>query len=400
MNKKLISTLAALTLTLGFAACGTETNNETPAETPVVETPSEETEKPSVETFAAEYEIEGTTSEGLPKNDTFIFEGTTEDGIITELNFDIIRNKGKEGEYSKKDLMGYLMNVSDVEIEKVGEDYKLTKFSAAGYDEAIEGAQYMVTASSDVITDTTKFNELSFMNLATQAELSLDDAITAYKYVAVEAGVDDFSEETLVKDLISKFDLYKENSFVEGSNRISFAGYNGGRSYGEQIEAIRTYILEQKMTLEEVYEMFETVNQIDVPVLERDTISGATIVFIGDFQRMVDIAINGEIFEGVVTHTVTDGNTKVEVVTQGYGGEIETHITFDSEGKIIEIAVKDAQETTGIGEVLTKENSEFIKSLIAGQDNIDEVEVVSGATVTSKSLISAIKYATDFYKGL
>ena len=50
-----------------------------------------------VEPFSAEYDMKGTTSAGKPKNDTFIFEGETTDGIITKLNFDIIRNKGTEG---------------------------------------------------------------------------------------------------------------------------------------------------------------------------------------------------------------------------------------------------------------------------------------------------------------
>ena len=51
-------------------------------------------ESGKVEPFSAEYEMFGTTSSGNPKNDTFIFEGETTDGIITKLNFDIIRNKG------------------------------------------------------------------------------------------------------------------------------------------------------------------------------------------------------------------------------------------------------------------------------------------------------------------
>ncbi len=296
MKKKLIATLTALTLVLGLTSCATETKDQ-----------GVTTKTPVVETFAAEYEMKGTTSAGKPKNDTFIFEGTTEDGVITELNFDIIRNKGTEGEYSKKDIMGYQMNVSDVQIEKVGEDYKLTKLSiirnkgtegeyskkdimgyqmnvsdvqiekvgedykltklsAAGYDDAFEGGQYMVTASADVITDTTTFKDLTFINLATQAELEFDKAIAAYKYVAVEAGIEDLNEETLVKDIISKHELYKDGSFVEGVNRISFAGYNGVRSYGEQIDAIATHILNEKMTLEEVYEMFKTVNQMDQPI--------------------------------------------------------------------------------------------------------------------------------------
>lgn len=389
MKKKLIATLTALTLALGLTSCATETKDQ-----------GVSTETPVIETFAAEYEMKGTTSAGKPKNDTFIFEGTTEDGVITELNFDIIRNKGTEGEYSKKDIMGYQMNVSDAQIEKVGEDYKLAKLSAAGYDDAFEGGQYMVTASADVITDTTAFKDLTLINLATQAELEMDKAIAAYKYVAVEAGIEDFSENTLVKDIIAKHELYKDGSFVEGTNRISFAGYNGGRSYGEQMEAISAHILNEKMTLEEVYEMFKTVNQMDQPIADRDVVSGATISFVGDFQRMVYVAINGELFEGVVTHTTTDGNTKVEVATQGYGGEVETHITFDSEGKITAIAIRDAQETPEIGGVLTAENSEFINALIDGQENIDGVEVVSGATKTSEALTKAVKLATEYYKGL
>ena len=64
-------------------------------------------EEGKAETFSAEYEMAGTTSSGQPKNDTFIFEGETTDGIITKLNFDIIRNKGSEDAYSRKDIMGY-----------------------------------------------------------------------------------------------------------------------------------------------------------------------------------------------------------------------------------------------------------------------------------------------------
>lgn len=383
MNKKLIATLTVFAIALGLTSCATAKKEE-----------------PVVETFAAEYEMKGTTSAGKPKNDTFIFEGTTEDGIITELNFDIIRNKGTEGEYSKKDIMGYQMNVSDAQIEKVGEGYKLTKLSVAGYDDAFEGGQYMLTASADSITDETKFKDLTIINLATQSELEMDKAISAYKYVAAEAGIENLSEDTLVKDIVSKHGLYKDGSFVEGTNRISFAGYNGGRSYGEQIDSIVNYILNEKMTLEDVYEMFKTVNQMDQPIEDRDAISGATISFVGDFQRMVYVAMNGELFEGVVTHTTTDGNTKVEVVTQGYGGEIETHVTFDSNGKITEIKVRDANETDGIGAVLTAENSEFINSVISGQDNLDNVEAVSGATKTSEALLKAVKLATEYYKGL
>lgn len=385
-TKRLIATITAVVLALGLTACGTKTEGKG--------------KEPVVDTFAAEYEMKGTTSAGKPKNDTFIFEGTTEDGVITELNFDIIRNKGTESEYSKKDIMGYSMNVSDAQIEKVGENFKLTKFTAAGYDDAFEGGQYMVTASCDIITDTTTFKELTVTSLGSQEPLEAEKALAAYNYVAVEAGLEELTGDTLVKDLVSAHGLFKDGAFVEGINRISFAGYNGGRSYGEQMEAIVDHILAEKMSLEDVYEMFKTVNQMDVAIKDRDVVSGATISFVGDFQRMVYVAINGELFEGVVTHTEADGNKKVEVVTQGYAGEVETHVSFDGEGKIVGIAVRDANETPEIGGVLTAENSDFIKTLIDGQADLEGVEVVSGATKTSEALIKAVNFAIEYYKGL
>lgn len=171
-------------------------------------------------------------------------------------------------------------------------------------------------------------------------------------------------------------------------------GYNGGRSYGEQLDAITDYILANQMTLEDVYEMFRTVNQASTQIEDRDAIAGATITFGGDFQRMVYLAIHGELFEGVVTRTENeDGSQVMEVVTQGYGGEIETDITFDANGRITAIAVRDAQETDGVGGVLTAAGSDYINALIAGQDDLDAVDAVTGATMTSTALKKAVEYA-------
>ncbi|MBP3428491.1 MAG: FMN-binding protein [Clostridia bacterium] len=355
------------------------------------------------ETFSAEYEMKGTTSAGKPKNDTFIFEGKTTDGKITELNFDIIRNKGTEGEYSKKGIMGYSMNVSDAAVEKTEDGYKLATLTSYGYNEQFdEGmyAQFMVSASAEKLTEETTFGELTFVNLAKPTEpLAIEKAIIAYQYLANEGNIT-LTAETPVKDLVALHGFYKDGAFVEGSTRISFAGLNGGRSYGEQIDAIVAYILENGLTLEEVYEMFRTVNQSSQPIEERDVISGATIAFVGDFQRMVYLAIHGKLFEGVVTHTTTDGSTKVEVATQGFGGEIETHVTFDAEGKVASVAVRDAQETDGIGAALYAEGAAFLTALVEGQADVAAVDSVSGATVTSDALKKAVQMAQEYMQAL
>ena len=220
---------------------------------------------------------------------------------------------------------------------------------------------------------------------------SADEAVATV--VQPQPGVE-LTAETTVKELLALHGLYVDGAFVEGSKRVSFAGYNGGRSYGEQLDAITDYILANQMTLEDVYEMFRTVNQASTQIEDRDAIAGATITFDGDFQRMVYLAIHGELFEGVVTRTENeDGSQVMEVVTQGYGGEIETNITFDANGRITAIAVRDAQETDGVGGVLTAAGSDYINALIAGQDDLDAVDAVSGATMTSTALKKAVEYA-------
>ena len=356
-------------------------------------------EDAKVETFAAEYEMFGTTSAGLPKNDTFIFEGETTDGVITKLNFDIIRNKGEADEYSKKDIMGYMMNVSDATVEEAEDGFKLTTFTVYGYDPAFSDgdayyAQFMVNASCDALTEDTLFQDLTFNDMARPDNaVTLDKALIVYGYLGREAGLE-LTGETQVKDLLALHGLYADGAFAAGSNRVSFAGYNGGRSYGEQIDAIVAYILANQMTLEDVYEMFRTVNQASTPIPERDVVSGATITFTGDFQRMVYLAIHGELFHGVVNVTENeDGSVVKEVVTQGYGGEVETHVTLDAEGRVTAISVRDAQETDGIGAVLTADGSEYIAALIAGQDDLDAVDAVTDATVTSDALKQAVEFA-------
>ncbi len=378
--KKALSILIALMLLVSIAALAEESQ---------------------VVPFSAEYEMVGTTSAGAAKNDTFIFEGETTDGIITKLNFDIIRNKGTDGEYSKKDIMGYMMNVSDATVEVTDDGAKLTSLTVYGYDpEFADGdayyAQYMVSAACESLTEETLFQDLTFSDMARpDNEVTLDKACLVFGYLAREAGLE-LTGETPVKDILALHGLYADGAYVAGTNRVSFAGYNGGRSYGEQIDAIVDYILANNMTLEDVYEMFRTVNQASTPIKERDVVSGATITFVGDFQRMVYLAMYGELFEGVVNTTENDDGSKVfEIATQGYGGEIETNITVDAEGAVTAISVRDDQETDTVGGLLTAEDSEFINALIANQTDLDGLDPVSGATITSNALKKAVSIALD-----
>ena len=395
MKKKLCSALA-LTLALSMlGACSAPAADPTAPATSAPEV-SQEPQGPVVESFSAEYEMTGTTSAGKPKNDTFIFEGTTEDGIIKTLNFDIIRNKGLDDEYSKKGIMGYMMNVSDAEVVKTGSGWSMPALNVYGYETQYDFGQYMVYGVLEELTEDSTFADMTITSY-TGDVLDMDKAITVYRYFANEGGIE-LTAETPVKDLLAIQGLYKDGTFQEGKNRVSFAGYHGGRSYGEQMEAIEEHILTHDMTLEDVYEMFQTVNQQSEPIEERDTVSGATIAFVGDFQRMVYLAIHGELFEGVVTTSQQEEGVRYEVVTQGYGGEVETYVTINGEGKVVSISVRDSQETPEVGGKLTEENSEFIQALVAGQEDVSKVDAIAGATFTSNALIKAVQFAQEASK--
>ena len=152
----------------------------------------------------------------------------------------------------------------------------------------------MITAVCKDLTEDSTFKDLTITNY-TGEQLNMEDSLMIYQYLANEGKIQ-LSEDTPLKDLLAIFDLYKDGAFVEGTKRVSFAGFHGGRSYGEQIDAIVEHILANNMTLDDVYEMFKTVNQQSTPIEERDVVTGATIAFVGDFQRMVYLAIHGELF--------------------------------------------------------------------------------------------------------
>lgn len=376
--------LLVLSLCFALVGCTSDSQND-PKETITPNTSGQ------VETFDAEYEMVGTTSSGNPKNDTFIFKGETTDGIITSLEFDVIRNKGLEGEYSKTDIMGYMMNVSDASVETVEGNITI-QLSAMGY--TVDAGQYLNYATLENATVDATFKDLTILDYKNNEITDEAVKLSTFSPIAKEAGIE-LTNDTLLTDLLAQYNLVKDGTFVDGTLRISFEGIAGGRSYGEQIQAIETYILENNMTLEDVYTMFKTVNQADEDIASRDTISGASITFVGDFQRMVYVAMHGELFKGVVNTTEVDGGTKYEVVTQGYGGEIETHVTIDASGNVTAIVVRDSNETDTFGAVLTKENSDYINSLLTNQADLTKVDTKVGSTVTATALLEAVEFAKE-----
>ena len=106
-----------------------------------------------------------------------------------------------------------------------------------------------------------------------------------------------------------------------------------------------------------------------------------------------------------VTEGFKDGQSIgfcVNVSPKGYGGEIKLMVGIDCENKVTGIEVLSHSETPGLG---AKSTSDEFKSQFKGKDtdlgvvktktqNSDEIQAITGATVTSRAITDGIREAS------
>ena len=134
----------------------------------------------------------------------------------------------------------------------------------------------------------------------------------------------------------------------------------------------------------------EAMDQVIAAILEAqsldvDTVSGATIssdaVINGVIQALEDAGI--ELGGGAHEQEGVLGTGS------GYGGDIVLDVVVDN-GEITDIFVVEESETPGIGD---EGIAEMIEKILAAQST--DVDVVSGATVSSKGTIEAVENALE-----
>lgn len=98
------------------------------------------------------------------------------------------------------------------------------------------------------------------------------------------------------------------------------------------------------------------------------------------------------------------------VAASGYGGEFLVTVGIDSEGRVEGVRIGENKETPGLGtkasekpflsqleDVLPGERLEVIKNK---KSKPEEIEAVSGATITSTAVVKAVQAAVDTVAGL
>lgn len=90
----------------------------------------------------------------------------------------------------------------------------------------------------------------------------------------------------------------------------------------------------------------------------------------------------------------------------GFGGDIEIIIGIDNQKRITGVEILSINETVGLG--MNAKNEEFrnqyigkkvdeFKVVKTGSQTDDEIDALSGATITSKAITNGINGALDFY---
>lgn len=77
--------------------------------------------------------------------------------------------------------------------------------------------------------------------------------------------------------------------------------------------------------------------------------------------------------------------------TKGYGGDMRLICGMDKDGKITSCKTLSQSETQGLGSKITE--AKFSEQFIGKDSSLEDVETISGATISSKAYIGAIKDA-------
>ncbi len=97
---------------------------------------------------------------------------------------------------------------------------------------------------------------------------------------------------------------------------------------------------------------------------------------------------------GTVVSATTEGEeTTMTIEVDAFGDvPISAIVVVDASHTVLSLDVESHDETEGWGEDAI-EDEEFITSILDNQDDLDSVDVFSGATVTSEALFDVIRTA-------
>lgn len=139
---------------------------------------------------------------------------------------------------------------------------------------------------------------------------------------------------------------------------------------------------------------FETIELNDEAITQvEDTIESSGCIV----NEMVEAKANGETVGYVVTTTTSEG----------YGGDIQISVGILKDGTVSGVAILSIEETVGLGMKATEpefynqyagKKVEFFNISKTGASTDNEIDALSGATITSSAMTKAVNAAVIYHK--
>ena len=155
-----------------------------------------------------------------------------------------------------------------------------------------------------------------------------------------------------------------------------------------------------------VVAMLSVVNHFTAPAIaEAEQAAGnaarAELIKDAEFEPLAADAIPAEYASSVTavyqaTANGTFAGYCMDVVTNGYGGEIKLVVAMNAELSVVGVKVISHGETSGIGSKAVDEAGALIPQFIGKTDrNLSEVQTISGASISSKAVVSGVRSAVE-----
>ena len=104
--------------------------------------------------------------------------------------------------------------------------------------------------------------------------------------------------------------------------------------------------------------------------------------------------------EGVTAVMAADNGAGYVITAQsrGYGGQVPAAVAFSEDGTILGVTMMENSETPGLGQKVTEAGfSGQFAGRTAESFTIDDIDAVTGATISSKAAVAAINLAIQAY---
>lgn len=107
--------------------------------------------------------------------------------------------------------------------------------------------------------------------------------------------------------------------------------------------------------------------------------------------------------DGVTAALRADNGAGYVITAQarGYGGQVPAAVAFSPDGIILGVIMMSNDETPGLGQKVTGADfSGQFAGLAADTISMDDVDAISGATISSKAAVAAVNLAISAYQQL